>query len=409
MKAIPWSTMGRRLAGPFIALMVVIALGTAGYVAIEGWSVLDALYMAAISITTVGYAEVQPLSTEGRLLTMALIAVGLSVLWYGLSVLVGVAVAGELGKEWELRRMEQRLARTTDHFVLCGFGRVGRAIAEQLRRDGHVVVVVDRDDNVAANVAAAGFIPVNGDATSDEALLRAGIDRAVGLIAAVATDADNVFITLSAKALRPDLPVVARANHDDVVSKLRRAGATQVVSPYDMAGRQMARLALRPGTVAFVETLFRGERGPLLEEIRLSTGSPLIGRPIAEVRHLLPNLVLVAVHRDADIVVPPPADFVLAAGDVVAAIGDPGLLGRLEDVSGDDVAGRPEEPEIAAVAETDGGERRSWSAVDPSPLGRSAHSEQFGIRLNRSGSVEPSITLNPRSRGGRRGGLLRPH
>jgi voltage-gated potassium channel len=232
--------------------------------------------------------------------------------------------------------MEQRIGRTDGHHVLCGFGRVGRGIAEQLRRDGREVVVVDRDGAALAEAAAAGMATVAGDATTDEALLRAGIGRAAGLITAVANDADNVFVALSARALRPDLPIVARANGEEAAPKLRRAGATHIVSPYDMAGRQMARLALRPATVAFVETLFRGEGGPLLEEVRLSPGSPLVERPVAEARRLLPDLVLVAVHRGADTLVPPPADLVLQAGDVLAAVGEPGLLERLERASEDE-------------------------------------------------------------------------
>jgi voltage-gated potassium channel len=251
----------RRLGVPLGALLALLLVGTVGYVLVEGWSVDDALFMAATTITTVGFGEVRPLSPAGRAWTLLLIAVGLALLWYGLSVLVAIVAGGELGREWERSRMERKLERLREHYVVCGYGRVGREIAEQLQRDGQSVVVVDHDAEPLATAAAAGFLAVGGDATSDATLLRARIDSASGLITAVATDADNVFVVLSARSLAADLPIVARASHDETVAKLYRAGASQVVSPYDMAGRQMARLVRRPATVAFVENLFQGERG----------------------------------------------------------------------------------------------------------------------------------------------------
>ena len=323
----------RRLGVPLGALLALLLVGTVGYVLVEGWSVDDALFMAATTITTVGFGEVRPLSPAGRAWTLLLIAVGLALLWYGLSVLVAIVAGGELGREWERSRMERRLERLREHYVVCGYGRVGREIAEQLQRDGQSVVVVDHDAEPLATAAAAGFLAVGGDATSDATLLRARIDSASGLITAVATDADNVFVVLSARSLAADLPIVARASHDETVAKLYRAGASQVVSPYDMAGRQMARLVRRPATVAFVENLFQGERGPLIEDIRLSAASPLLGCSVVEARHLLPDLSLVALRRGLETMVPPPSDLVLREGDVIAAVGEPGFLSRLEQAS----------------------------------------------------------------------------
>lgn len=325
--------LARRLGLPLGALLGLLLAGTLGYVAIEGWSFDDTLFMAATTITTVGFGEVRPLSPAGRVLTMLLIAVGLALLWYGLSVLVAIVAGGELGRQWGRTRMERRLAGLRGHYVVCGFGRVGREIAEQLARDGLTVAVVDHDAGACAAALAAGFLAIEGDTTGDETLQRARVGAASGLITAVATDADNVFVVLSARALAADLPIVARANHDQAIAKLYRAGASQVVSPYDMAGRQMARLARRPATVAFVENLFRGDGGPLLEAVCLSAQSPLLGRSIAEARRLLPDLSLVALRRGSETTVPPPTDLVLQAGDVIAAIGEPGLLCRLEQAS----------------------------------------------------------------------------
>ena len=201
-----------------------------------------------------------------------------------------------------------------------------------MKREGRPVEVIDTDEAALREAAWDGLLTVAGNATEDETLLRAGIERAGGLITAVATDADNVFVTLSARALRPDLPIVARANNDGAVAKLRRAGATQVVSPYAMAGRQMARLALRPATVDFVETLLRGEDGELLlEDVRVAPGSALVGVPITAARErALGGATLLAVQRDGRTLAPPPGDLALRSGDVIAAVGSAAQLRTLE-------------------------------------------------------------------------------
>ncbi len=289
--------LGPRLARPLVSLVVVV--GAVGYWLIEGWPVLDALYMAVTTVGSVGFGEVYPLSTAGRLFTIGLIAVGLATLWYSLSDLVGLMVEGQLTRQWERRRMERRRERLGGHQIVCGFGRVGRQIAEELKRDGQPVVVVDLSPVALEAAARAGLQTADGNATEDETLVAAGIERAAGLITAVATDADNVFVTLSARALRPSMPIVARANHDDAIPKLRRAAATQVVSPYSMAGRQMTRLALRPATVDFVETLLRGaDTELLLEDVRVAGGSSLVGVAVAEARRRAPEALLLAVQRE---------------------------------------------------------------------------------------------------------------
>jgi voltage-gated potassium channel len=220
----------RRLRVLALMLVIVLAVGTTGYVVIEDWPVVDALYMTVITITTVGFGEIYPLSRSGRIFTIGLIAVGLTGIWYALSVLVGFMIEGIFSQEWERRRMEQQLSGIKDHFIVCGYGRVGRQIAAQLRRYHRPVVVIDRDPTALAEAASDGLLTVQGDATEDDILRQAGIARARGLITAVATDADNVFVTLSARALRPDLSIVARANVEDAAPKLQRAGATHVVS-----------------------------------------------------------------------------------------------------------------------------------------------------------------------------------
>jgi voltage-gated potassium channel len=326
--------MRRRLVLALLAFPTLVVIGTLGYMAIEGWSLSDALFMTATTITTVGFGEVRPLSEQGRLFTILLLLIGLTAVWYALSVLVSVALEGELGLRWEERRMERQVSQVRDHHIIAGFGRVGRQTAVALRDLGHQVVAIEADPVAVSDAIASEFLVVEGDATEDGTLARAGIDRAAGLITTLGSDADNVFVTLSARALNATLPIVARANEASALPKLIRAGATQVVSPYDMAGRQMARLAVRPGTVDFIETLFKGPSGALMvEDVHVDHGSPLVDMTIREVRERVPHAVFIAVRRDGQTLSSPAPDFRLASGDEIAAVGTEANLRRLEDVS----------------------------------------------------------------------------
>ncbi len=323
---------GWRLGGPLLALVMTLATGTLGYVLIEGWSVEDAFYMAVTTLATVGYGEIHPLSRVGRIFTSGLILLGVGAIFYAFSSVTGFVFEGQLTQRWERRRMERRVGQVGDHFILCGYGRMGRQIARDLLREGVGFVVTDVNQASLDVAANDGLLVVYGNATEDDVLRRAGIERARGLITAVANDSDNIFVTLSARALRPDLPIVARANYDDAVHKLRRAGATQVVSPYSMAGQQMALLAVRPSTVDFVETLLRGAGGDLLlEDVRIAPASPLVERSIGEARRrFAAGATLLAIQRDGQMLAPPPEDLTVRAGDVIAAVGTGSQLRTLE-------------------------------------------------------------------------------
>ena len=324
----------RRLVLALLAFPTLVAIGTLGYMAIEGWSFSDALFMAATTITTVGFGEVRPLSERGRLFTILLLLVGLAAVWYALSALVHVVLEGELGLRWEERRMERQVQQVRGHHIVAGFGRVGRQTALALRDLGHQVVVIDEVTAAIHDAIGSGFLVVEGNASDDATLSQAGIDRAAGLIAALGSDADNVFVTLSARALHATLPIVARANQESAIPKLMRAGATQVVSPYDMASRQMARLALRPRTVDFIENLFKGPSGALVvEDVRVEPGSSLVGRTIREVQVQVPHAILLAVLRDGETISPLAADLRLISGDEIAAVGTEANLRLLETVS----------------------------------------------------------------------------
>jgi voltage-gated potassium channel len=317
-----------------LAFPALVALGTLGYMVIEGWSFSDAMFMAATTITTIGFGEVRPLSEAGRLYTIGLLVVGLAAVWYALGTLVSAAVEVELGLNLEGRRMERQVQRVRGHHVVAGFGRVGRQTALALRDLGRQVVAVDADPAAVREATGLGILVVEGNATEDDTLARAGIDRAAGLLAALGDDADNIYVVLSARALHPTLPIVARANEASAVGKLARAGATQVVSPYDAASRQMARLALRPGTVGFVEDLFQAPSAALMvEDVRVDPGSPLAGMSIGEVRRRVPHAGLIAVLRAGQTLSPLGEDFRLEDGDQLAAFGAEPNLRLLETLS----------------------------------------------------------------------------
>ncbi|MCC6790945.1 MAG: potassium channel protein [Thermomicrobiales bacterium] len=323
----------RRFVRPLIAVVVTIVVGIIGYVVIEGWSVGDAAYMVITTIATVGYREIHPLSPAGKAFTSFLIVGGVASVYYLFGTGIGILFEGQLNRRWAERRMERRVEQLRDHYIVCGYGRVGQEVARTLHRHGQTVVVIDRDSAALIAAAEANAFPVTGDASEDDTLRRAGIERASGLITAVATDADNVFVVLSARALRPDLPIVARGNNEQASPKLRRAGATQVVSPYAMAGERMAFLAARPSTVSLVETLLHGIRSDfVLEEIEVATGSPLSGLNVSvAARDFAGGAIFLAVQRKHDVLAPPPADLDLTAGDLIAAAGRPDQLAKLEN------------------------------------------------------------------------------
>ena len=324
----PW----RRLRGPLLTIVATMTLGTLGYILIEGWSISDAAYMTIITLATIGYGEVHPLSTAGRVFTSLLILVGVAGLSYTFTVATGTLFEGHLTRQWERRRMDKLVGRLNDHYILCGYGRVGQQIARELLREGEALVVVDSDQQALDRAGAAGIPVVSGNATEDDTLRAAGIERAKGLITAVNGDADNTFITISAHALRPDMPIVARVVRDDAAPKLRRAGASHVVSPYVVAGHQMAMLASRSATISAIEHLGHEPDDLLVQEVRIHARSPFIAMRLGEARERVDHrLTLLGLRRGGEMLAPPPDDLELLAGDIFAACGTRDQLRTLAD------------------------------------------------------------------------------
>ena len=265
---------------PITGLIALIVIGTSGYQWLEGMTLTDALYMTIITLSTVGFEEVKELSTAGRLFTIGLIVTGAGLFAYLLSRVTRFLVSDEWRINWERERERKMLAKLTNHVIVCGFGRVGREVAHELQAEKLPFVVIDKDPDKIARIQDAGYLALQGNAANEIYLREAGIERARGLVAAVNSDAENVFIVLTARGLRPDLAIVARANYDDSEDKLLRAGATRVIFPYRISGRRMVTMMVRPHVADFLdEVTHAGEQELLVEQVWLTVRRRWWGRP----------------------------------------------------------------------------------------------------------------------------------
>jgi len=324
-----------RLLTPLTLVLAVVAIGTVGYHWLwraVGGTWMDALFMTVTTITTIGYGEIKPLDTAGRLFTIFLAITGIGSMFYTLGVimeyLVGVRLADPLGR----RRMERRIEHLTGHVIVAGMGRVGREAALELHEAGTQFVVIDPSEPAIQRAVERGYLALVGDATVDDVLERAGIARARGLIVTTGSDATNVYVVLSARVLNPALHIVARAADDVGVTKLARAGANRAVSPYAIGGHRLAHLMLSPAVVDFFETaLRRGNDALAIEDLALGPDSPSVGQSLdrLNIRRTTGATVL-AILRDGNPLVSPPGDLALAAGDHLLALGTGEQLRSLE-------------------------------------------------------------------------------
>ena len=315
------------------ALVIIIAIGAIGYVIIEGWSFIDALFMTVITITTVGYEEVHPLSAGGRIFSIFLIVGGVGGALYVLSSIVQFIIEGQLGITLGRRRMERRIAKMKEHFILCGYGRVGQEIAHIFTEERVPFVIIDKDQESIAGAEKDGYLYVLADATNDEGLKEAGIERARGLVVAAGSDADNVYITLSARGMRPDLFIEARASSNEAEAKLKRAGADRIISPYSLGARRMAQLALRPTVVDFIDTvIYRRGQELQLENVAVGNESALIGLTVEEARLRTKAVILAISRKRGKVVTNPTAEETIQAGDMLITLGTREQLTALEKI-----------------------------------------------------------------------------
>lgn len=317
-------------------LTAVLLLGTLGFRYIEGWTWFDSFYMSLISLTTVGYNEVHPLTNEGRIFTSILLMVGVTVVFASIGIMSDLVLQLELGNYFGKRKNARMLDKVTNHYIVCGSGRVGRGVIRELRRSGVAVVLVDQSEERAQWAEEQGIPVLVADASHDKTLLAAGIKRAKGLVAAIGSDASNVYVVLSARVLNPDLRIAARASDEQAEEKLRRAGAATVFTPYGFIGHRLAQALLRPHVLSFLDIASAFREGSALdldiEQVRVADRSTVAGHTLEESRLRQKHgvIVLAIMRSDGSMEFNPPGAAKIEEEDVLIAMGERSKLHRLE-------------------------------------------------------------------------------
>jgi voltage-gated potassium channel len=328
----------RRYVLLLLVPLVLVSVGTLGYYVLEpDYSLFDGLYMTVITLTTVGYAEVHPLSPRGRVFTIFLLLGGVFAVFYTATELLRAVITGEVQQLLGRQRMQRSLAALKNHMIICGFGRMGRFICAEFSREGLDFVVIDCNEEVLRDFQLAHGIPLPGDATSDEILKKAGVERARALVTVAASDADNLFITMSARLLNDRLFIVARAEGEHAEAKLLRAGANRVVAPYAIGGLRVAHAVLRPAVVDFIELATKTEHLDLqIEETLVREGSRLDGQTLraSRMREDLGVIVVAVKKSEGHLVSNLSGDAVIEAGDTLIALGSRLSLDKVEDLAG---------------------------------------------------------------------------
>lgn len=316
--------------------VLLVIVGTSGFALIEGWPLPDCLYMTVITITTVGFMEVHPLSPAGRLFTSLLALGGVFTLLYAATAVIRAVVSGEIGGTLGRQRMDRKLAELTGHAIICGYGRMGRLVCSEFSSLGRPFVIVDQQASVLDDFRVPHGIPLQGDATDDHVLRKAGVERAKVLVTVAASDAANLYITMSARLLSEKLFIVARSEESESEPKLIRAGANRVVSPYVIGGQRMAMAVLKPNVMDFIELATRSDYMELqIEESMIEPGSALAGRSLKDsrVRQDL-GVIIVAIKKpDGRMVFNPPSEETMGAGDLLITLGHRDQLDRLETLA----------------------------------------------------------------------------
>jgi voltage-gated potassium channel len=326
----------KELMAGTLALVGVSLIGTSWYHFVEGWSWEDAAYMTVITLATVGYGETQPLGNRGRLFTIALILMGVVVIGYIVNRFTEAVIQGYFQEGIRVQQQQRLMESLSDHYIICGFSRTGRQIAKEFQTEGVSFVIVDTETESVRVAQNEGYIIYQGDATLDETLLRVGIERAACIVAALPSDAENLYILLSAKTLNPGIRAIARASTEEAVKKLKRAGADAVVSPYITGGKRMAAAALRPRVMDFVDGILDGaDRRLYMEELLIDPSiCPLVGQTLekARLRSHSGALVLAIRRSDGTLIGGPTGDTILMSGDLLICMGTAEQLSSLNQI-----------------------------------------------------------------------------
>jgi len=321
-----------RLRVALLLCGVVLGVGTVGYHLLEGWSFPDAFYMTVITIFTVGYSEVRPLSDAGHYFTVLLIFTGVGAIGYTATTVTADLVSGQIRQLLRGQRMEKRLSRLKDHVILCGYGKTGREIAREFHAAGVSLCVVDADEQAVEDALQAGLLALHGDATDERVLERCGLRQSRGVLTALPRDSENLFVTLTVREVSPGTPIVARGLEPGSEARLLRAGASHVVSPAVIGGRRMAAVLLHPEIIDFLDIFMKKDDvGWTLSQLEVGERSPVAGRTLQEarLREVSGGALVLGLHRGGEVCPLPGADSRIEAGDVLVVLGTQGMLDRL--------------------------------------------------------------------------------
>jgi voltage-gated potassium channel len=325
------------LAGA-IALGCVFLTGTLWYYLVEGWSLADAAYMTVITLSTVGFGEIEPLGKRGRIFTIALILMGVITIGYIVNRFTEAVIQGYFQEGIRLQQQRRIMDSLSGHYIICGFSRTGRQIAKEFRAEDVSFVIIDSDVESVQRAQVEGYIVYQGDATLDESLLQVGVERAICIVAALPSDAENLYTVLSAKTLNPSIRAIARASTEEALQKLQRGGADAVISPYITGGKRMAAAALRPEVMDFVDGIISGtDRQLYMEEFLINSAtSPFVGQTLGQARlRAQTGALLLAIRRvQGELIGGPTAETVLMPGDVLIAMGTSEQLRALNQLLG---------------------------------------------------------------------------
>ena len=314
--------------------VLLVAIGTGGYMVIENWTIMDSLYMTVITLSTIGYGEVNPVSQPGRVFTLVLIVMGVGFFLYVIGNVVQFLVEGRIRLILGRHKLDKQISQLNNHYIVCGYGRMGRAFCRYLIQKGLNFVVIEKNEDRIPVMNTDHVLYISGEATVEENLLTAGIQRASNLIATLGTDADNVFLVLLAKGLNPGIYVVARASQNTSKKPLDTAGADVVVSPFDIGARRMAHAILRPNVIRFLEHAFADESADIhIEEIPVADSSKLVDVTLQEagIRQNYNLIILSIIKKDGEMLFNPSAGTTIGAGEKVIAVGSINSLRRLEE------------------------------------------------------------------------------
>jgi voltage-gated potassium channel len=321
-----------RLAIPILLFVLMILGGTMGYIVIEGWPFLDALYMTVITLSTVGFGEVRVVSSAGRIFTMVLIVLGVSFVFYVLGSVIQFMMEGHIRRILGRRKLEKEIREQKGHYIICGYGRVGTSICDVLASKPLGIIVIERDLDRIARLEKRNLLYVAGEATDEDNLMKARVKEARGLVAALKTDSDNVYVTLTARQMNPKLFIIARAGERKSENNLLAAGANKVVSPYSMGAHRIAQMILRPTVTDFLELTFMDSGNILMEEMLVHPSSKLVNVALQDsgIRRDY-NLIIVAIRKaGGEMFFNPSSHTRLEGGDTVVAIGEKQNLERVE-------------------------------------------------------------------------------